>query len=170
MDFKVANRDVSKLYPDIRTRLAKVLTDMKDHFKEMFVVEGYRSFERQNYLYAQGRTFKDNKKVTNSMPGDSLHNYGLAIDLAFKDSNPWAETHPWQDFGRIAKAHGFFWGNDFSSFVDKPHIQFTYGLTLKDIKERYSISGIESVWSTIDVIRGVPIGERWLSEINNLGG
>lgn len=169
MDFKVANRDVVKLYPDIRTRLARVMTDMKDHFKPIFIVEGYRSFERQNYLYAQGRTFKDTKKVTNSMPGDSLHNYGLAIDVAFKDTNPFAETHPWEDLKRIVKAHGFTSGADFQ-FVDRPHIQLTYGLTLKEIKGRYSRGGLESVWGKIDSIRGVPIGEKWLNNINNLGG
>lgn len=169
MDFKVANRDVVKLYPDIRTRLARVMTDMKDHFKPIFIVEGYRSFERQNYLYAQGRTFKDSKKVTNSMPGDSFHNYGLAVDVAFKDADPWSETHPWKDLTRIVKAHGFVSGADFPN-IDRPHMQLSYGLTLKDIKELYSHSGIESVWAKLDLARGVPIGDRWVSELNNLGG
>ena len=178
-DAKVANTDLRKIYPDIRVRLAKVLTDMKDHFKEMRVTEGYRSFERQNYLYAKGRTLKDLEIATNSVPGNSLHNYGLALDLAFKGTDPYSKSNPkiWEDYGRIVRAHGFTWGGDWNNNgikdkndFDKPHIQLTYGLSLEEIKKKYASGRIEAIWSTIDAIRGVPIGDRWLSEINNLGG
>lgn len=44
------------------------------------VTEGYRTIERQNQLFAQGRT-RPGQKVTNARGGQSAHNYGLAVDL-----------------------------------------------------------------------------------------
>ena len=50
---------------------------------------GYRSLEEQATLYGQGRVYSYNGKnysnlakpnVTNAKPGQSYHNYGLAID------------------------------------------------------------------------------------------
>lgn len=160
-NFKKAERDLSRLYPDIKTRISKVLVDMKQHYKEMFVTEGFRSFERQNYLYAHGRTLEDTKIITNAKPGESFHNYGLAIDLAFKDIEPWSAQHPWDDFGRIAKSHGFLWGGNFTSFKDRPHIQLGYGMSIDEIQELYKQGGLEKLWSRIDAIRGIPIGQRW---------
>ena len=45
------------------------------------ITSGFRSVADQNTLYAQGRTQPGNI-VTNARGGRSLHNYGLAVDVA----------------------------------------------------------------------------------------
>src|SRR5699024_12147382 len=47
--------------------------------------DGYRSHAEQNALYAQGRT-KPGNIVTNARRGQSLHNYGLALDMLDRKS------------------------------------------------------------------------------------
>jgi len=49
------------------------------------ISETYRTMERQQYLYEQGRT-REGKKVTNAKAGESFHNYGCAVDF-------WIETY-----------------------------------------------------------------------------
>lgn len=46
-----------------------------------YIYEGFRSNERQAELYCLGRTLPG-RIVTNAMPGQSFHNYGLAFDWA----------------------------------------------------------------------------------------
>ena len=92
----------------------------------MLVSEGFRSVERQAELYAQGRT-EPGKIVTNAKPGESLHNLGRAVDIAFDAPNPWAESHPWETAGQvgesIAKAMNLevSWGGRWAGFKDAPH-------------------------------------------------
>lgn len=44
------------------------------------ITEAYRTYDRQAYLYAQGRT-RPGAIVTKAPPGASAHNYGLAVDI-----------------------------------------------------------------------------------------
>jgi len=107
------------------------------------ITQGYRSIAEQNALYAQGRT-KPGKIVTNAPGGRSLHNYGVAIDFALllpdgkqvswdmlRDGNR-NGRRDWDEIVEIAKNLGFEWGGDWKTFVDTPHFQITFGLTLND--------------------------------------
>lgn len=93
---------------------------------------GYRSFDKQNELYAKGRTTSGGK-VTNAKAGQSYHNYGLAIDVVevspmygYKKGYP---SSRWDKIARIGKSLGLEWGGDWKSFVDKPHFQLNKGTT-----------------------------------------
>ncbi len=44
------------------------------------IAQGLRTFQEQDDLYAIGRT-KPGKKVTNAKGGQSVHNYGFAVDI-----------------------------------------------------------------------------------------
>ena len=166
---KTSNRDLSALYPDLKVRYLKLKADMKDHFKDIFLTDGFRSFERQNHLYALGRTIDDTKRVTDAKAGESFHNYGLAFDVAFIGPEMYSENNPWNDLGRIGKAHGLEWGGDFSeSKRDRPHFQLRYGMQLNEIQYLYKQGGLEKLWSRIDYIRGVPIGEKWYGPQRNI--
>lgn len=125
------------------------------------LASGYRSHEEQAKLFGQGRSsfmykgkqygrIKDaNGKqlniVTNAEPGQSIHNYGLAIDFFLVSSDGvkgiW-DTYvdldkdgkrDWLEVVAIAKKMGFEWGGDWKSFRDYPHLQYTKGLTLNQI-------------------------------------
>ena len=108
---------------------------------------GYRSFEDQARIYGQGRAVyrykgknygnRDMNVVSNAEPGQSIHNYGLAIDyfLVSEDGNQsiWSVNADWKRVADIAKSMGFEWGGDWSSFRDYPHLQYTKGLSLGQI-------------------------------------
>lgn len=98
--------------------------------------DGYRSNAEQNRLYAQGRT-TSGQIVTNARGGQSLHNYGLALDMFI--TNKAGTTASWdvsklRQAAMIAKSLGFEWGGDWTSFKDYPHIQMTGGLSIAQLQ------------------------------------
>lgn len=171
----IANRDIQFLYPDLKVRLFRLRSSMNELLNSkieddpslkgvittgVFLVEGYRSHERQKDLYDQGRILPG-KIVTQSKPGDSWHQYGLAIDLAFScKGDPYAEAHPWSDLIRLAEATGFESGSHFLH-PDRPHFQLRYGLSLDQVKQLYKVNGLTAVWAAIDKIRGLDPGVGW---------
>ena len=95
----------------------------------MFVTQGVRTLQQQQALYAQGRTTKGpivthcdgvHSKSNHQVQADG---FGHAVDCAFKDAQPFLESHPWATYGSNAKLLGLRWGGDFSTIVDKPHIE-----------------------------------------------
>lgn len=92
-------------------------------------VQGTRSFESQQILYNQGiDNDPSTPKVTNAKPGDSYHQYGLAIDAvprAYKALPDWNPNGPlWVRIGEIGESFGLEWGGRWSR-PDRPHFQLT---------------------------------------------
>ena len=151
---------IRAVYPGLAFRYYRLAYDLYAlHKKCVRITEGFRSFTRQRKLFSLGRD-KPGSVVTNARAGQSFHNYGLAIDVCFVGPDPYLEKDVngpmyWDEFGRTAKGHGFAWGGDFNGFQDRPHIQLTYGLTLRAIQKLYDFGGIEGVWTRLDQIRGV---------------
>lgn len=119
-----------------------------------------RSFEEQRAIYAQGRTrlYDANGRklgiVTNAKEGQSIHNYGLAIDIVLiKDTNgdgtfdtaSWEDLidfdkdgkSDWMEVVSIFKRNGWVWGGDWRSFKDKPHFEKTGGHTWRTLLPLY---------------------------------
>jgi peptidoglycan L-alanyl-D-glutamate endopeptidase CwlK len=120
-----------------------------------------RTFAEQDALYSQGRTklFDANGKrlgvVTKAKGGQSIHNFGLALDIVLlKDSNSdgkfesatW-ETNidfdkdgksDWMEVVNILKSHGWTWGGDWKSFKDAPHFEKTFGHTWKTLLPKHN--------------------------------
>lgn len=108
---------------------------------------GYRSMEEQAKLYGQGRlgyiydgkNYSDLSKprVTKAMPGQSYHNYGLAIDYFIVSDDGkngiWTVDAKWRRVAAIGKSLGFAWGGDWTSFKDYPHLDMTGGLTYSQL-------------------------------------
>jgi peptidoglycan L-alanyl-D-glutamate endopeptidase CwlK len=100
---------------------------------------GLRTFAEQDALYAQGRTRPGNI-VTNAKAGHSNHNYGLALDFVLikggydmKADDDHDGIADWLEVVAIAKLFGFEWGGDWITFKDNPHIEMTFGLSIKDL-------------------------------------
>jgi len=145
LDF-VKNKSSAKLqglHPVVLTATFKLIEMSFAKGVPIVITQGYRSVMEQDALYAQGRT-KPGKIVTNARGGRSLHNYGVAIDFALllpdgkqvswdmlRDGNA-NGRRDWDEAVEIAKKLGFEWGGDWKSFVDTPHFQMTFGLTLND--------------------------------------
>lgn len=119
-----------------------------------------RTFAEQDALFAQGRTrlFDANGKrlgvVTQAKGGQSIHNYGLALDIVLlvdKDKNGTFESASWDDktdfdgdrtadwmeVVNIFKKNGWTWGGDWTKFKDKPHFEKSFGHTWRTLKAKY---------------------------------
>ncbi|MGE7600994.1 peptidoglycan-binding protein [Peribacillus sp. NPDC097675] len=122
----------------VKESILEVIKLAYDEKIYVLITSGYRSFAEQNKLFAQGRTDKSKPIVTNARAGESLHNYGLALDYVIVSDDGrraiWTVNNKWKRVAAIAKSLGFAWGGDFSSFLDYPHLQMTGGLTIKDLQ------------------------------------
>lgn len=127
---------IAQLEPVIQPKARALLEAARAEGLELLVTQGLRTMEEQQALYDQGRT-KPGPVVTNAKPGSSWHNFGLAFDVAvMKDGKPtWpADEALWQKIGALGKAQGLTWGGDFQNFPDRPHFQYTGGLTLEQAR------------------------------------
>jgi peptidoglycan L-alanyl-D-glutamate endopeptidase CwlK len=101
----------------------------------VLITQTKRTMDEQNALYSQGRS-QPGKIVTKAKGGESYHNYGLALDFVPLDQNghaDWTDMDAFITIGNIAKEIGFEWGGDWK-FTDLPHLQYTFGLTIADLK------------------------------------
>lgn len=129
---------------------ASALEMVKHAYNEGITVQisaGYRSLEEQANLYGQGRVYSYKGKnysnlaktiVTNAKPGQSYHNYGLAIDFFIVSEDGrraiWTVNEKWQRVAAIGKSLGFKWGGDWSSSKDYPHLEMTGGLSYTQLQ------------------------------------
>jgi len=109
----------------------------------VIVASGARTYEEQEAIYAQGRT-APGAIVTHARPGESWHNFGLAVDFAFIDPSvaggmgkviwPWpSDPAMWERLGVIGEALGLVWGGRFAQ-VDRPHFEYHPGMRLSDAR------------------------------------
>lgn len=144
---------LEKVHPVLRERVTKLIENLAAQGRDVRVVQGLRTYEEQNALYAQGRT-KPGKRVTNAIGGQSNHNFGLAVDLCpFTDGKPnWNDTNGFRAIGREAKALGLEWGGDWK-FVDMPHVQLR-GMSVKECQSAFKAGGLSMVWQRMNALMG----------------
>ena len=136
---KHSERRLQSLHPKIRTKVREFLEDAERQGLTLRITSGLRTWEEQNKLFAQGRT-AGGKKVTNARGGQSWHNYGLAIDVVQMVGSTPVWKADWNKIGEIGEKHGFEWGGRWK-FVDKPHFQMRFGLTIAQAQARYRAKG-----------------------------
>ncbi len=149
------DRDKSHLFPPFAAVLNVFEQRLLERSLPFYLFEGLRSWERQEELYAQGRT-KPGKIVTNAKPGLSYHFYGLAADYVMdgmieKPGIQWSwETRghnsDWLNMAQLAVSCGletaYFW----RSFPELPHVQMKYGLSIQKAQELFRTGGLDAVW------------------------
>ena len=147
MDFDLDNKEkpaITGLHPYVLKQKNELVRLTKQRGITIIITDGYRSHEEQTRIYNQGRT-TEGDIVTNAKAGQSLHNYGLAIDFALKledgsviwdmeyDGNGNGKSD-WMEVVAIAKELGFEWGGDWNKFPDYPHLQMDFGLTIRELQ------------------------------------
>lgn len=165
-------------YPDLAVRAIRFEQDVfKVTNRQIRITEVIRTFEYQASLYAIGRTLPG-KIVTNSLPGESVHHYGLAFDICFAGVDPYLEKFQkakpidwirlWSEVGKLGQANGLIWGYDWNgnglvecNDFDRPHFQITYGYRIQEIRNLYQLGGMPAVWASMDKVRGVAQGSEW---------
>lgn len=115
--------DLNKLHKNFRPKVDKFLPELEK--RGIIITSGYRTAKEQYNVFKKGLSAFDGyyKK--------SLHQFGRAIDLAFKDDPRTKqiekELYPkdykkWREIADIAKTLGIEWGYDLWGW-DKPHFQ-----------------------------------------------
>jgi peptidoglycan L-alanyl-D-glutamate endopeptidase CwlK len=122
---------------------------------EIRVVQGLRTIDQQNALYAEGRT-APGAKVTNAHGGHSWHNFGLAVDCVpgIRGVSPWKPN--WDarsaDFAAMiyaGEAQGLVSGANWKSMPDEPHFQLA-GIPVSPddaAREVLASHGVNQFWT-----------------------
>lgn len=111
---------------------------------QIIIIQGLRSFEESNHLYALGRTERGENAspehpmgnvVTNAPGGSSYHNYGLAFDFEMITNGKadYIVGPLWLKVVDIMKKHGMTWGGEFKTIKDDPHFENRYGYNWRHI-------------------------------------
>ncbi|NJM79852.1 MAG: M15 family metallopeptidase [Flavobacterium sp.] len=131
---KYTTERIKKLHPLVRKEVVKIIkacdTALTGKAK-IRITQGLRTFEEQDALYAIGRT-KPGKKVTNAKAGQSIHNYGFAVDIcliidgkvaSWDTVKDWDndKTADWYECVKIFAKYGWEWGGNWKKFKDLPH-------------------------------------------------
>jgi peptidoglycan LD-endopeptidase CwlK len=157
-----------KLHPKVRQEVIDTITEVEQGFPsniKVRVVQGLRTFEEQNQLYALGRTKVNpdgktasrpmGRTVTKAIGGKSNHNYGLAIDYALLYDNngdgtfeelSWSLVKDgdkdgikdWDEVKNAFIARGYSWGGSWRTFTDNPHIEKTFGFKVSELLAKYN--------------------------------
>ena len=123
-------RGIEKLHPDMQKACKVFLEECKRQGLPVLITETLRTQEEQERLYAQGRT-TPGKIVTNCRGYQSPHCWGVAFDFCRNVKGKEYDNTDgfFERVGNIAKTilkdteYRLFWGGDFHTFVDKPHIE-----------------------------------------------
>ena len=124
------SKDLNTLHPYVKYLAEQHLAECKKAGLHPTVTSTLRTMQEQADIYAIGRT-KPGSILTYTKAGYSMHNYGLAYDLSFPTNAEYTKA------AAIGKRLGLTWGGDFivggKPFVDRPHFQWTGGLSTTDL-------------------------------------
>ena len=136
-----ANSDPALLHPKLREAVATLLSQLNHEGHAFALFEGYRSPERQEWLWSQGRTRPGNI-VTHAQPWASMHQYGLAADLVLRVGGEWswASDPGWWRLDKLAAERGLE-----TLTFERPHVQLA-GLKLARLEEGDWPDGGDATW------------------------
>lgn len=149
-----ASNNMTLLAPLFAEKVFSLLVDMKEKGHDAIVREGFRSDERQAWLYGFGREYDDGRgNVTNAPTGaKSWHRYGLAVDIVSASQGDNASPQFWRDLEEIAVSHGLTSGSDWHR-KDEPHVQwYIPGMHVTPSDHAWELlqsSGMEAVWQEL---------------------
>lgn len=158
---------INKLHPKVREEVRQLIEKANAALTgsaQVRIVQGLRTFAEQDGLYALGRTKvnpdgKTAKRpkgyvVTNARGGQSIHNYGLAIDFALlvngkeiswdmKKDFDMDTVADWMEVVKIFEANGWEWGGRWQK-PDNPHFGKKPWLDYKPLLDLHNQGKIDS--------------------------
>lgn len=159
----VSESRLKLVLPDLAIRWRRVAQAMwNQHERQMRVTDGYRSFGDQWKYWSAGRLKDKNgdwiicdgaKVITHALPGESFHNYGLALDSCFMGDDAYLGKDPhghnlWEEYGRLCLENSLVWGGNWKGMRnDRPHCEITYGLSIHAVQILYEDGGLKAVWN-----------------------
>ena len=135
----VNSRDPNQLHPTLQRgyrellqRFDRLNREQSLGFAPVGVSSTYRCRAYQNHLFAQGRD-RPGAIVTRARGGYSTHNHRLAFDV-FQNQRGREWEHPFfETLGRLWTDMGGVWGGNWTAFVDRPHFEYTGGLSVSQL-------------------------------------
>jgi peptidoglycan LD-endopeptidase CwlK len=120
---------INLLHPKVREEVKSIVQEINTFLtgrSKVRIAQGLRTFAEQDKLFAQ------RPKVTNAKGGQSIHNYGFAIDIVLIIDGVTAswDTHKdwdadkvsdWDECVKVFAKYGWNWGGNWQSFKDMPH-------------------------------------------------
>lgn len=136
----INSRKLEDLHPKVMDLCKQFIAKCDEAGIDVLITSTYRDNESQNAIYAQGRTTPGNK-VTNAKGGQSFHNYKIAFDFCpvVGGKAQWNDTVTFNKCGEIAESLGLEWAGRWKTFKELAHVQYTGGLTLKDLQSGKTI-------------------------------
>lgn len=122
MNVATTCRDIKELIPVAQTACNLFIAECKKKGIPIFITETYRSQDRQDYLYAQGRT-REGNVVT--WTRSSRHTIRRAWDIACT-GNILYDVNILKRAGEVAKSLGITWGGTWDK-PDMPHFEISTG-------------------------------------------
>lgn len=114
-------RDIKELTPQAQKACGLFLSECKKQGLNVLITETYRSQERQDYLYQQGRT-RQGKIVT--WTRNSRHTSRRAWDICKNvKGKEYSDSNFFRQCGEIAAELGITWGGIWKSSPDTPHFE-----------------------------------------------
>lgn len=141
-----SNTELEGVHSVVKAKAITLVNQAYNKGIRIAITSGFRSFKEQAKLYGQGRSkyvyqgvdygAPDMPDVTGAEPGESIHNYGLAFDVTVFDEHrqPIWGGDDYNEVAKLGKALGLEWGGDWKSRKDRPHYEYRFGLTLKQLQ------------------------------------
>lgn len=159
----VSEARLQLVWPLLADKIHTMAVMLEQEGIEIRVVQGLRSWQEQDKLYAQSRT-TPGKVVTNCKGGQSYHNFGMAVDCVPSQFSPdqpynpdWNSSHPdWNRMEAVGIYLGLTAGAGFRTFPDAPHFQLTgqfpVGEPDGEVRQLFKDGGMQAIWSQIQTV------------------
>lgn len=125
----INSRKIADLHPYVAKLCNKLIELCNSKGITVIITSTLRDAEYQRYLY---------EKVPGSTntPLIGAHAFGLAFDLVpiVNGKAEWNDQGLWNKIGVLGKSLGLEWGGDWKSIIDKPHFQYTQGLSSVELR------------------------------------
>lgn len=129
-------RDISALTQKAQKACNLFMAECKKQGLNVLITETYRSQERQNYLYAQGRT-RSGKVVT--WTKNSRHTSRRAWDICKNiKGQEYSDSSFFKKCGAIAKQFNITWGGDWTT-PDTPHFEISENWNYKGVDDAMTL-------------------------------
>jgi peptidoglycan L-alanyl-D-glutamate endopeptidase CwlK len=144
---------LAELYPPFAAKLQLLVDACAARGTRYYATSGLRSLEAQAKLYAQGRT-EPGKIVTKAKPGQSFHNFAIAMDFCRDADTDRSGLQPdWdldaykilaEEATKVGLESAYYW----DSFKEGPHVQLPvarHGITLAMLRSIHAQTGQKGV-------------------------
>ncbi|TDO68817.1 peptidoglycan L-alanyl-D-glutamate endopeptidase CwlK [Flavobacterium chryseum] len=125
----ITEKRISGLHPSVRVEMTNIIKEIDKALTgraKVRISEGLRTFAEQDALYNK------KPKVTNAKGGQSIHNYGFAVDIvliidgktaSWDTKSDWDgdKVSDWDECVKIFAKYGWNWGGNWATFKDMPH-------------------------------------------------